>query len=593
MTADNLGRPGGSRTARALAAASAVLTVAVGVLVTGGHLGLVPFVLWLAALAAILGPAIGDSGARRLDHRDWILLLAVALIAALFRLYRIGDIPFGLWVDELAVAVNAADLAGRPFLPFGSTPLFADGPDWVHTHNLYLYACAVLLRLTGYSFAGVKLISLLPGIVAPPLLFLLARRMLPAWPAALAAALLAVSHWHVTLSRWGFDEVLLTALAIAAVAFLHDRLESGRSGALLLAGVIVGLAQYGYLAARLVAVAALVVLVGRLAWLRQRRQLAELGAFCGGFAVAATPLLAYWLAHPAVFGVRVAELSIVGRAFGGEPSLLLANLRDYALMFFTRGDLNPRHNLPGQPMLDPLVALLFALGAVVAAARWRRTGSQLVLAWLLVGLLGGVLSRAEDGANAYRTGHVAPACALLAAVAVQAGVELARAAGRRTLERTAAAVGVVALAASAAVTAVSYFIVRPASRECTMAVKEGVYAELLRRPVERLLAAGVPVRLDRSARFKTSALQIDGLTRRRFPTADLSWVDAATRPDDVPERSVLFIAVDAAPLLPDALRARPALVLSTAFSEPVFVAIGADTARLERPAVATTAARRR
>jgi hypothetical protein len=590
VTADNRGRPGGSRTTRALAAASAVLTVAVGALVAGGRLGLMPFALWLAALAAILGRAIGDSGARRLDRRDWLLLLAVAAVAATFRLVRIGDIPFGLWVDELAVAANAADLLGRPFQPFGSTPLFADGQDWVHTHNLYLYACGLVLRLTGYGFAGVKLISLLPGIVAPPLLFLLARRMLPAWPAALAAALLAVSHWHVTLSRWGFDEVLLTALAIAAVAFLHDGLEHGRSGALLVAGVLVGVAQYTYLAARLVAVATLVVLVGRLAWLRQRRQLAELGVFCAGFAVAATPLLAYWLTHPAVFTVRVAELSIIGRALGGEPALLLANLRDYALMFFTRGDLNPRHNLPGQPMLDPLVALLFAAGAVVAAARWRRPGSQLVLAWLLIGLVGGVLSRAEDGANAYRTGHVAPACALLAAVAVHGAAERARAAGRRALERTAAAVGVVALAASAGLTAVSYFVVRPHSRECYMAVKEGVFTELLRRPVERLLAAGVPVRLDRSARFKTSALQIDGLTRRRFPAGDLSWVDAATRPDDVPEPSVLFIAVDAATRLPDALRARPALVLSTAFAEPVFVALGAETARLERPAGTARAA---
>jgi hypothetical protein len=469
-----------------------------------------------------------------------LLLLGVALLAASFRLYRIADIPFGLWVDELAVATNAAALAGRPFLPFGSTPLFADGPHWVHTHNLFLYACAPLLRLTGYSTTGVKLISLLPGIAAPPLLFLLARRMLPAWPAALAGALLAVSHWHVTLSRWGFDEVLLTALAVAAVALLYEGLEHGRAGAVLLAGVIVGLAQYTYVAARLVAVASLAVLVLRLAWLRQRRQRDELVWFCAAFLVAAMPLLAYWLIHPAVFAVRVGELSIVGRALGGEPALLLDNVRDYALMFFTRGDPNPRHNVPGQPMLDPLVALLFAVGIVVAAARWRRPGSQLVLAWLLFGLLGGVASLAEGGANAYRTGHVAPACVLLAAIAVHAVAERAGASGSRALGRTVTAVAVAAAVVSAAVTTVSYFVVRPNSRECTMAVKEGVYAELLRRPVERLLAAGVPVRIDRSASFKTSALQIDGLTRRRFPAADLSWVDAAARPGDVPERSVLF-----------------------------------------------------
>lgn len=568
----------------------AVLTVGVGALVAGGRLGLIPFVLWLVALFATLGPALGSAGYRRLNRRDWLLLLAITLVAAWFRLYRIDDIPFGLWVDELAVAANAADLGGRPFLPFGSTPLFADGQQWVHTHNLYLYACALVLRLTGYSFAGVKLISLLPGIAAPPLLFLLARRMLPAWPAAFAAALLAVSHWHVTLSRWGFDEVLVTALAVVAVARLHDGLEGRDTRALLVAGAIVGLAQYGYLAARLVAVAAFVVLVGRLAWLRQRRQLVELGVFCAAFVVATAPLLAYWLTHPSVFTVRVAQLSIVGRSLGGEPVLLLANLRDYALMFFTRGDLNPRHNIPGQPMLDPLVALLFGLGIVIAAARWRRPDSQLVLAWLLVGLLGGVVSIAEGGANAYRTGHVAPACALLAALAVHAAVERVRAAGSRTLARAAAVVAVATVAVSGTVTAVSYFVVRPNSRECAMAVSEGVHAELLRRSVEDLAAAGVPVRLDRSARFKTSALQIDGLTRRRFPTADLAWVDAAGRPDQVLERAVLFAAVSAVPRLPEAVRRLPTLPLSTSFGDTLLVAISPDPALLERVATATTTA---
>jgi 4-amino-4-deoxy-L-arabinose transferase-like glycosyltransferase len=578
------------RWTRASIAVAAVFTAAVGALVVGGHLGAVPFALWLSALLVVVRHALVDTASRPLGRRDWLLLLAVALLAAFFRLYRLDEIPFGLWVDELAVATNAAELAGRPFLPFGSTPLFADGPHWVHSTNLYLYACAPLLRLTGYSTAGVKLISLLPGVAAPPLLFLLARRVLPAWPAALAAALLAVSHWHVTLSRWGFDEVLLTAMAVAAVAFLYDGLEHGKAKALLLAGVIVGLAQYTYLAARLFAVASLAVLVLRLAWLRQRRQLDELAAFCAAFLVAVMPLLAYWFTHPEVFAVRVGELSIVGRALGGEPTLLLHNVRDYALMFFTRGDLNPRHNVPGQPMLDPLTALLFAAGIVVAALQWRRPGPQLLLAWLLFGLLGGVASLAEGGANAYRTGHVAPACALLAALAVHAVFERARAAGSRMLERAVAAVAVAAVVVSAAVTTVSYFVVRPSSRECFMAVREGVYAELLRRPVERLLAAGVPVRIDRSASFKTSVLQIDGLTRRRFPAADLSWVDAAARPDEVPERSVLFVGMPAVPRLPDALRRRPALLIPTAFGDPVFVAIAPDKETLDRVAASTRAA---
>jgi hypothetical protein len=560
----------------AIGLTTALGTLAVGTMVgTGDHGGL-PFILWLVCLGGLLTVAGRPRLGPPLSRRDGLALGAVTAVAAALRLWQIGSIPSGVWLDELAIAANSITLAAGPFAPFASTPLFADHPEWVHTSNLYLYACWPLVRLSGYGFVGVKLISLLPGIAAPPLLYLLARRVLATGWAAFAAGLLALSHWHVTASRWGFDQVLVTALGIVLIAALYDGLEHRHAATLTSAGVIAGLALYAYIAARLLLAAVVVVLVVRVAWLRTREPLRDLAAFGAGWAVAATPLVAYWLTHPGVFAVRMSELSIVGQALAGDLAPVLGNLRHYALMFFVRGDFNPRQNVPGEAMLDPLTALLFAIGLVIAALRWRRTEHQLAVSWLLVGLLGGVLTESVIGPNSYRTGHVVPACMLLAAVAaatLHRGFARARPHASSTLAPVAASA---VLLSALTVTSVQYFLIRPQSRECYWAARDGVRCEMMRRLAEGALASGHAVLLDSSTRSTNCTLQFDVLTRRRYPGSEIRWVDATGDLEHLPAGSLLLIAPEAWRGLPAAIRSSPAVTVTSPFDEPVVVAVSRD-----------------
>ncbi|MDE3089847.1 MAG: hypothetical protein KGJ80_10755, partial [Chloroflexota bacterium] len=82
-------------------------------------------------------------------------------------------------------------------------------------------------------------------------------------------------------------------------------------------------------------------------------------------------------------------------------------------MFFVRGDDNPRSNLPGRPALDPFLAIGFAAGLVVCAARFRSRDSRCLLMWLGVMSLPSVLT--DFAPHFGRDIGVTPVIALLVA----------------------------------------------------------------------------------------------------------------------------------------------------------------------------------
>ena len=197
--------PSRRRRARVAGLAAAALAALSAGFVLLGRVGWLPFATWLAALLglAIWARAGSRERARRahLAGADVAALAAVTALAAFFRLHAIGDHPYGFWLDELWNARNAMALAaGGDFAPFGTTPLIGDRPAWVRTHNLYLYFSWSIQLAAGSGGLGVKLVSVAPGILAVPIVFLIARSLMGRSAAVAAGGLFAASLWHVTLS---------------------------------------------------------------------------------------------------------------------------------------------------------------------------------------------------------------------------------------------------------------------------------------------------------------------------------------------------------------------------------------------------------
>jgi hypothetical protein len=225
----------------------------------------------------------------------------------------------------------------------------------------------------------------------------------------------------MTMSRWGWNEVVPPLFQVVATFFLLRGLRDRRSSDFAIGGLISGLMMYTYLSSRLAlatlglfAVYFLLVAEGGplVAWRRHWRGLA---LFLFAWVVAVAPIAVTHITEPFTFFNRVGEISIfrdVREAGSYEP--LRRNIEDHLKFFHQTGDHQSKHNLPDEPQADPLVGLLFMIGLAYALLRLRDPRRGLLWLWLLLGMAGGVFSSNHESPQSYRTLTAAPAIALLA-----------------------------------------------------------------------------------------------------------------------------------------------------------------------------------
>ena len=298
-------------------------------------------------------------------HYALTFMVLALLVAAILRLPQLTEVPPGVHYDEAAYGLNAGDIGLR-----GDRPVFI--PSFTGREPLFLYAAGGMAAALGNSLFALRLTSAFFGLLTVAATYRLGREMLADRRLALlAAALLAVSFWHVLFSRLGFRVISQPLLMALAVAALFRGLRGGRWPWLWLAGVLIGLTAYTYLAARLfpvlLAFALLPLLLDpRTRSLRARQLLlVALVAF-----LTALPLLAYFAANPDAFWVRIGQVA-PGTGAAESLSLTESLLRSFG-MFFLAGDPYLRFNLPGRPLFDFVTGGLLLAGWIILMARYRR-----------------------------------------------------------------------------------------------------------------------------------------------------------------------------------------------------------------------------
>ena len=297
-------------------------------------------------------------------HYALAFMVLCLLVAAALRLPDLPAAPPGLHYDEAANAVLATEIGLD-----GQRPVFIT--SYTGKEVLFFYLAGALMRLVGSSVFALRLTAAFVGLLTIAAAYWLGQELLRDRRLALvAAALLAVSFWHVLFSRYGFRAIsqpLLQALTVAALLRGLRRNQWRWLGA---GGVFLGLAGYTYLAVRLfpvlLFVAALPLGLNRHNGYQRQRQLALVTAVA---LVVIAPLLYYFLTHPAAFWVRIGQVApdTAGPALGASESYL----RSLA-MFFLRGDPYWRFNLPLRPLFDWFWGGLLVVGWIVCLFRWRR-----------------------------------------------------------------------------------------------------------------------------------------------------------------------------------------------------------------------------
>lgn len=289
--------------------------------------------------------------------RRLALITALLLLGAALRLHGLGAMTGMVHYDEAYYGVDALSLLTQPRL----TPFF---PANFGRESLWMYLLAPSLAAFGGSAFALRIVAGFTGIVTLAAVYRLARELVGRRGALWALAALAVLFPHVLASHEAFRALLFPGVGALALALLWSAYRTNRLRRWLAAGVLLGLLAYTYLAARLwLGLAGLTLLWWLVRDWRARWRGILLAALVTG--AIALPLALYLLAHPAAAGERVEQVVV------SDLPTLLNNVVAWLRVWTVEGSGDVVYNLPGRPLLDLPLALLFAAG-LIGLLRLRR-----------------------------------------------------------------------------------------------------------------------------------------------------------------------------------------------------------------------------
>ena len=343
-----------------------------------------------------------DYTAGRLPHKTLIITIVVGAVwlGALLRLVSLEQIPPGLSHDEAYNGVTAIEV-----LLSGRREIFFDIYNGIEP--LIIYWEALYFHLFGIAPYVMRLVNVTAGLLTIPLTYALVRRLFAHQQffsseiiALLATWGVSSAFWAVFISRLALRAVTLPLMELLALYFLWRGLVATPSeGArrqmvfFALGGFWLGIGMYTYLSSRFLP---LVPLIFFAYWIIRRkttrRQWQGMAVYTLVWGLVFAPLAHFYMTHPDIFTRRADQVLNLPHALAGDFQPLLTSVTRTLGMFGLVGPDSSRYGLAGRPVLDPLGAVWFFVGLVIAAVRLRHRDPHgapyaLLLIWWLVMLL--------------------------------------------------------------------------------------------------------------------------------------------------------------------------------------------------------------
>ncbi len=158
----------------------------------------------------------------------WVLFFGILVIGVFARTWEYRDIPPGIFTDEASIGVDSYYIGKYGIDRHGvsyPTQLTAFGQE---QNAFYAYLILPLIAIGGLKPILIRLPMLVSGILTLPLLYGVARRIFNPRLGLLSMFFLAISPWHILLSRWGLDQNLLPFVFTLAIACLLASMRDGR-----------------------------------------------------------------------------------------------------------------------------------------------------------------------------------------------------------------------------------------------------------------------------------------------------------------------------------------------------------------------------
>lgn len=320
---------------------------------------------------------------------EYVALGAITLIGAFFRFYKLDGILAEMGTDLPLKYGNILEVLN------GNFPVFF--PSYPGREALFFYFASIFAKLFGLSHLTIKFSAAVVGTATIPVLFFTARRLFNTEVGLYAALLLAINHWHITLSRIGYRAILMPMFVFLLCYLIARAADKQRDWDYALIGLLVGLGMYTYNSWLLAPLALAAALAAHFI-VRRNMTFGDLVrclviAGVGAFLVF-VPLGRYAVEEPETYLMRVAS-----RITSNETPLpadtlgvFVDNLKRTLAMFNYRGDSVFVVNVPYQREMEFFTAVLFVLGMGFVLARWRRGYNIALLSVFLVMLMPSALS---------------------------------------------------------------------------------------------------------------------------------------------------------------------------------------------------------
>lgn len=216
------------------------------------------------------------------------MLKLILVIAACLRLFLLDKVPPSLNWDEVSMGYTAYSIAETGRDEWGeSLPLFFRSyGEWKSA--VYIYLLVPLVKIFGMNAWSVRLPSALAGILAVDLTYLIGSRLYSRRAGLWAALFLAISPWHLVLSRPAFEANVSLTLILAGIYFFLRYSKAPKISDLLSSALFLGLAPHTYNSAKVV----VPLLAFYLIWQsRLYKHLKHLSLFLAPLILFAIPLL--------------------------------------------------------------------------------------------------------------------------------------------------------------------------------------------------------------------------------------------------------------------------------------------------------------
>lgn len=379
----------------------------------------------------------------------WVAFAVIMVVGIAFRIQDFANVPPQMTSDHKEKLLDAQRILD------GSRDIFFMNNGGREVFQMYALALLSKLPNLGINYQTLMLLAVIESVLTLPLMFWFGREIAGKkqreWGNALGLimmALLAVSYWHLTVTRMALRIVLTPIIGIVLLGLLIRIIRYNQRSDAIKAGLVLGFGLYTYQAVRMMPVLVLVAVgIGILWHIRNRQAVIRYGVHLAVLVLVSLvvfmPLLRFSVDYPQSFWMRstgrlfgdslIEEVTEDGErtlrnatledrltAFGDNIPKLGENMRNALLMFNWRGDGSWFNGVPFQPQLDPLAGALFVIGVLgcgVLAFRTRDPVYVLLPLAVFVMLLPSALSIAmahENPSTTRASGAIPPTFAIVA-----------------------------------------------------------------------------------------------------------------------------------------------------------------------------------